>query len=97
MLPELNSDYTCVNCNTSIIMQKLQNRRKQFQSGAPTEWSSARKERIKLILSEGLAYVCRLKIRVQTSVLQKAITLVEKQVSKITAPFRYTVLQVSFF
>ena len=38
-------------------MQKLQNRRKQFEAGVPPNWSSARKERVKLILSKGLPYV----------------------------------------
>ena len=39
-----------------INLQKLQNHCKQFQKGVPG-WSSARKDRIKFILGEGLAYI----------------------------------------
>ena len=41
----------------TCIIQKLQNRRWQFQSSIPESWSSTRKQHIKLILNEGLVYV----------------------------------------
>ena len=40
----------------SYNLQKLQNRRKQFQKGIP-DWSVTRKERIKFLLGEGLPYM----------------------------------------
>ena len=45
------------NIYSDLYYTETTNRRRHFQSSIPESWSSTRKQRIKLILNEGLVYV----------------------------------------